>query len=243
MGYSGRDIEICEIENDFLMITACDACAGIGEKELDVVSASADIVGQLTVRVPLMELLSVGVQPKMISIAIASEPDPTGRAILSGINRELREAGLSSIPKVISTEKNFSTTQTGLGISMTGACERNVLRVNQSQPGDFVYCVGVPKVGADLSQGGGPDVLTTKHVARIMQLPMLHDLIPVGSRGVRGELTHMIRYQKKVFRSMTHSLNMEKSGGPNTCAIITSETELTAEHVQNLPLTCLGTLY
>ncbi|WP_300463587.1 hypothetical protein [Desulfobacula sp.] len=37
MGYKGRDVEVCLLENDLCLIVACDSCGAVGEKDLDQV--------------------------------------------------------------------------------------------------------------------------------------------------------------------------------------------------------------
>ena len=94
--------------------------------------------------------VSVGAKPKALTAAICNEPDPTGKGMLIGIGDELKDL-FPKLPVTISTEKNMTTSQTGLGITIVGVVEKKKLRVNKTKAGDKLYCIGVPKVGNEIS--------------------------------------------------------------------------------------------
>src|SRR5665648_689652 len=102
-------------------------------KELDVLKSSWFMTGKLTTRVALLEVISTGAIPKMLTVAISNEPHPAGTELLKGVNDELESAGLKTLPMAISTEKNMPTKQTGLGISVIGVAEKNKLRIGKAQ--------------------------------------------------------------------------------------------------------------
>lgn len=60
-------------------MVSCDSCGGIGEKELDILKVPHRLVGQLTARVALMEIICTGADPKIMTVAISAESEPTGR--------------------------------------------------------------------------------------------------------------------------------------------------------------------
>ncbi|MCO5386446.1 MAG: hypothetical protein NHB14_12505 [Desulfosporosinus sp.] len=84
MGYLGRDVEVVSINETQSLVVSCDSCGAIGMKEFDVYKISWFITGKLTTRVALLEVLSTGGVPQMLTVAISNEPCPTGDELLKG---------------------------------------------------------------------------------------------------------------------------------------------------------------
>lgn len=229
MGYGGRDVEVVDTGAGVSLVIACDSCGSVGSKELDSITAAPEIVGRLTTRTVLMEIVSVGALPVALTVAISAEPHPTGDAILRGVREELRKSGLSGVKLAVSTEKNFTTRQTGLGIGATGTCNTEELKVSQSQPTDKVFCLGMPKVGDELI---GSESIDSIHSGTLLQLrrhPGIHDILPVGSRGIRVEAELLAQQSSTTFiPSSGCTLDLEKSAGPSTCVLFTSQEDLKA---------------
>jgi hypothetical protein len=231
---SNRDVCIVDIPGDFYLTIACDSAGGIGEKRRDVVKVPASVVGRFTCRVALMETLAVGAAPKAVAAAVCCEPSPTGEKILAGIREELCEAGLD-LPVVISTEKNILTCQTGLGVTVTGIAKKSGLRVNRTRAGDRLYCVGMPRVGNEVKLNDSR-IADANLVRKLSEIPCIHDIIPVGSKGIKGEAellaSHLglsLTWQDNV------PLDIKKSAGPATCVLVTSS--------EDLKLTCSQPVY
>ena len=249
MGYLGRDVEVVSINNTQYLVASCDSCGAIGMKELDAHKVSWFITGKLTTRVALLEVMSVGAVPQMLTIAISNEPYPTGDELLKGVNDELESAELRTLPTAISTEKNMPTKQTALGISAVGVAEKHKLRIGTARPGDSVYCLGFPKVGPELLNPKDPEIVDVKAIQLLLELPSIHDIIPVGSRGIRGEADQLALTVKNRLRlDPTCTLDLEKSAGPSTCLIFASSSSFALlkqgfSVLPNLPLIRIGELY
>lgn len=228
---SHRDVNLVSIKDDLYMAVACDSCGGVGEKEGDVVKVPPYIVGRFTCRVALMEILSIGSIPISVTAAICSEPDPTGKGILSGISDELGDLFLE-IPVTISTEKNIPTCQTGLGITIIGLVEKEKLRINNTRPGDMLYCIGIPKVGNEVFLDD-PEIPNTLLIKELLNIPNVHEIIPVGSKGIKGEAEMLASYYGlDIHWKDKPPIDIQKTAGPSTCILVTGPTGLEISQAQ-----------
>lgn len=234
-----RDVSFMKLDNETFLAVSCDSSGAIGNKENDIIKVPPYIVGRFTTRVTIMELLAVGATPRALTAAICSEPEPTGEGILSGVYDELKY--IDRIPITISTEKNIPTSQTGLGITAIGTVEKNQVRVNKTRTDDKLFCIGVPKVGNEVFVDD-PEIADITAVKKLCRIPYLHDIIPVGSKGIKGEvdmLTSFLGLQIKWADNI--KLDISKTAGPSTCVIATSPKVLKIDIKQ--PISFLGTFY
>lgn len=247
MGYLGRDVEVVSINQAQYLVASCDSCGAIGMKDLDVVKISWSITGRLTTRVALLEVLSTGAVPQMMTVAISNEPHPTGDKILEGVKVELESAGLTTLPMAISTEKNMFTQQTGLGISVIGVTEKQQLRIGTAQSGDDVYCLGLPKVGTEINNPEDSEIVQVKDILILLAIAGIHDIVPVGSKGIRTEAQQLAtRVDCQLIVDPSCVLNLDKSAGPSSCLIFSSKSslalDLTSFGSLRLPITKVGKL-
>lgn len=199
-------------------------------KDLDAYKISWFITGRLTTRVTLLEVLAAGAVPKLLTVAISNEPHPTADGILEGVKEELDSAGLSALSMAISTEKNMITRQTGLGISVVGVVEKNQLRIGTTQLGDDIYCLGIPKVGPEISNPEDPEIVQTKDIQVLLGIPGVHDIIPIGSRGIRREAVLLASGINTCFHvDSACPLDLDKSAGPSTCLILSASSSSSFE--------------
>ena len=228
---ANRDVSFIELNEDLYLAVACDSCGGIGEKERDVVRVPPYIVGRFTTRVALMEILSVGAKPKTLTAAICNEPDPTGKGMLIGIKDELKDLS-PNLPITISTEKNMKTCQTGLGITIIGLVEKESLRINETKAGDKLYCVGMPKVGNEISLDD-PEIANSLLVKELLEIPAVHAIIPVGSKGLKGEAEMLASFLGLELEWNKNLLiDIQKTAGPATCVLVTCPAELEISNPQ-----------
>ncbi len=219
-----RDPEYYEIDDRMIMLMACDSCGAVGLKEFDVVRAPNEIVGQLTARVPVLELLSLGADIKMISITLANEENPTAKEIISGVKSELKEY---DIKYVISTEKNMQTRMTGLGISLVAMVDKNNLRLISAFEDDFyLYIAGHPSLGEEVIKN--KDLIFNQGMLKslIVDKDVL-EIIPCGSKGIIGELSKIKGLDLSKF---TRDPRFVKSCGPSTAAIVISKVDLSGRY-------------
>jgi len=243
MGYKNSDIEIVWLSQEQCLVVACDSCGGVGVKEQDVLKADPVRVAQLITRNALLEILSVGAQPQMITATIANEPEPTGEALIGGIRRALHEAGLAALPLGISTEKHFTTVQTGFGVTVIGLAAKKDIRFDCSKSGDYVYCLGAPLIGEEIVGRAEYEMIQCSHIEKLLQLSGVHDVVPVGSQGLYGEATALasaIGVHMEFEASL--SINIYKPAGPCTCLLVTSERPLDSVKFEGILLSKIGRL-
>jgi hypothetical protein len=234
-----RDIDLVALTNGDVLVIACDSCGAIGLKEQDVVKAPPFIVGKYTARVCLMEAFSVGASPKAMTVNICNELEPTGREILQGIHDELEECNLF-IPITISTEKNMETTMTALGVTVLGTCKEDALRHDRVGKGNYVYVMGIPKMGQAVVEDQG-EIATIPSLMEVLQWGNVEEIIPVGSSGIKGELDKLLTHTglQMVFEAGIR-INLEKSAGPCTAVLLFSNGPMDKEI--DVPLTWIGKL-
>lgn len=223
MGYKSRDVEVAFLPGGVCIVVSCDSCGAIGPKELDVVPVPASVTGRCTVRVALLEVMASGARPEVVTVAISAEPEPTGGGIIEGVRAELMAAGLKQVKLVVSTEKNVPTRQTGLGVSVIGSCNIAHLRLGRTQIGDWIYGLGTPKVGLEAADPADPEIVRIEHLQKLLENAAVHDLIPVGSGGIRSECELVAKeVQGRIEYDGNCPVPLEKSAGPSTVLIFTT---------------------
>lgn len=235
MGYKGRDVEVSLLNKGECLVVACDSCGAIGSKALDIVQVPEQVTGRFTARVTLLEVLAAGAEPKMLTVAISNEADPTGDGILEGVREELKSLNLAQLPMVISTEKNMITQQTGLGISAIGVADLAVLRLATTRVGDFIYGLGLPKVGPEVSDPEDLEIIRGEHIRRLLEQPSVHDIVPIGSQGLRGEALALANTLKgKLILDSACPVELSKSAGPATALIFSTEQKIQEDNFKKI---------
>lgn len=214
--WARRDLTICDI-GDKSIIIACDSCGGIGMKEGDCLNISTYDVAKLTVRVGLTEVMCSGAIPIVITNNVACEMNPTGKECIRGIKAELINAGLENISITGSTEENFKTVMTAMGISVIGIAEKNTLKFNKAFHKDKVVLIGTPQIGNEVSlESKG----FYKSINYLLSLPNVREIVPVGSKGIKYEAKTLAQLNGMVFKAYDTDVDIYKSAGPSTCIIV-----------------------
>lgn len=211
-----RDVTVLDLPGGDRLLIACDAAGGIGEKEQDRVRVPGYVLGRFTARVPLMEVIAAGGRPVALVNTCCVEPEPSGAEILRGIQAEAALAGLPADRINGSFEKNIPTVQTGLGVTVLAHAQRPW---GNAAPGDLVVAVGLPKVGPEVSLDD-PQICDLPLVVRLAQDPNVHDVLPVGSRGIAAEVAEMGRAE---LLAPGPGWDLYKSAGPSTCCLVAIE--------------------
>jgi hypothetical protein len=241
-----RDLSLFKLDRKRILVVSCDSAGGIGPKPFDNVKVSGSVVGKFTARVALMEVLSVGALPFCITVALSVEPQPTGAQILNGIRSELRHASLALPITLQSSEKNFAVKQTGLGITVLSIASPRSLRMNRCERGDAVVAIGTPQVGEEVVSGErNKSVSDTMDVRRLLKIPFVHEILPVGSQGILHE-AQILAKESGLKLSLRSELNLDilKSAGPATvtlCTIPSSRSEL-LRRIIGKHVSAIGTL-
>jgi selenophosphate synthetase-related protein len=204
-----------------LLVVSCDSAGGIGSKPFDNVRASARLVGKMTARVALMELLATGADPIAITGTFASEPRPTGDLVLGGVMEEVRNARLPSVKILCSSEKNVKVNQTAIGVTSIGLLSSSAMKIGRCREGDEIIAVGEPYVGQEVVAAEKTRrVADTLDVIHFRGNPLVHELIPVGSKGILYEARAMARDSELSFEPFDSlDIDLEKSAGPATVLV------------------------
>jgi hypothetical protein len=239
-----RDLTLVPIGGGDVLVIACDSLGGIGSKVHDLVKTTGEVVGRYTVRVPLMEVIAAGASPIVVVNTLSVEMEPSGQEILYGMRQEMMEAGLGEDFLVTgSTEENVPMCQTALGVTVIGKAVQSALRLGKARVGDVVVCVGRPKVGDEVLDGTpAADVLL---VRRLLALPWVREILPVGSKGVLYEAKLMAEGAGAVLNLGPDSaLDVKKSAGPATCVLVAMDHERLDEltRMTELPIFRVGRL-
>jgi hypothetical protein len=201
-----------------LLTVSCDAAGGIGSKPLDKVRADPRLVGKMTARVALMELLSTGADPIAIIGTFSAEPEPTANLVIEGIREEVRSARLRKLRLLCSSEKNVKVDQTGIGITAVGIVSSSAVKIGRCEEEDDVIAVGEPYVGREVIQPEKNRMLPdTLDVIKLRRNRFVHELIPVGSKGILYEARVMAEDSQLFFEPLgSQQINLKKSAGPAT---------------------------
>ncbi|WP_317920998.1 AIR synthase related protein [Tepidimicrobium xylanilyticum] len=237
-----RDLIII-YEKDMAYVISCDSLGAIGNKKNDVLKTDEDTVGKATIKVALSEALCVGANPIVICDTLAVEMNPTGNRILKSIKKELKENGLDDIVLTGSTEENFPTSMTGIGITIISRAKISDLKIKKVEKGMHISLLGYPLVGEEVLKNP-KDVLQLKDYMEISNSKEIIEAIPVGSKGIGYELRVLEEVSGlKVEDKIPPHVDIMKSGGPSTCCIIVhKEKKPSIMNTINKPLTHMGRL-
>lgn len=230
-----RDVILTQLQNDQILVTGCDSCGGIGLKRDDTLEAPPEVVGAITARVALLEVLSLGASVVSVAVPIANEPDATGRRLLKGVKSCLDEFGLR-VPVLTSMEKNMPTSMTALGVVVNGLAK--TIKRSPFHRGDAVYVIGRPSVGPEVIDHSDK-LLKASTIKRLLEMNFVREILPVGSKGVMGELNDMFVSRDESYQLIEGvELDMEKSCGPSSVAIVVVEKDLLLDF--DIPTVLIG---
>jgi selenophosphate synthetase-related protein len=242
-----RDLTVIELSAEFFLVVAVDSDGGIGPKPNDVVRVSGYDAGRFGTRVPLMEILACGAVPIAAFDSLAVEMEPLGREIIRGVRDELHSIGLpAEFPLSGSTEDNVPTSQTGMGVVVLGCVKRSDFRPGSSMNGDEIFAIGTPKSGPeDTIDLKDRDIADSTSLARILHVTGVHDILPVGSKGIMHEVEELARTASLEFvPHPMESIDKRKSAGPSTCFLVSAApgTEELLSLAAERPVRLIGSL-
>ncbi|EPR28971.1 putative membrane associated protein [Geobacillus sp. WSUCF1] len=135
-----RDVLFLPLTDGRELAIAADGSAAVGEKPGDAVYAPAETVAYFAARVALMELLSVGAEASAV-ILQNFVADDRWEALCRGIERACHELSLR-LPVTGSTESNFSTVQSALGVMAVGTVAAERKRIGVTPEGAKFAVIG-----------------------------------------------------------------------------------------------------
>lgn len=216
-----RDLLLLRVSRDRLLTVSCDAAGGIGSKPHDKVRAHPRLLGKMTARVALMELLAIGASPIAITGTLSVEPKPTGDQVVKGMLAEVRYARLRNVQILASSEKNVKVGQTGIGVTAIGFVSTSNLKMGLCRSGDEVVAVGEPHVGQEVLRGeASRKIADTLDIIKIREKSFVHEIIPVGSRGILKEARTLAKDSDLSIRLLkSQRVDLKKSAGPATVLV------------------------
>ena len=240
-----RDLTVIPVDDQHLIVVAVDSDGGIGELPHDTVSCSAYQLGRFAIRVPLMEVLCSGATPVAAFDMLTVPMNEYGKEILRGIRSELAAAGLpDDFPLSGSTEDNVPTTMTGVGTMIIGIVQNTDFKPGKALEGARIFTIGLPKSApADQVTVSDPQIVQQSHVLTLNGIDQVHDMLPVGSKGIGWEATQLAAAAGlKAELIEPPPLDLKKSAGPNTCllAAVHAEAENLLRKQINVPVTLIG---
>ena len=222
---TSRDLIIFRLSGKYITIS-CDSCGAVGFNPLDKVKVDGRRLGRYLARVALMETLSAGAHPVACALSLAINPDHQLDMLVEGVKCELKAADAESIPLILSSEKNFSVEQTGVGISVVGVAER--LKIRKAHRGDLVIAVGRPCTGIEVLQAEERcETATLRDLAKLLRMRSIHEVIPVGSQGILHEAKVLAEDSDLEFKLKKDvKVDVKRSAGPSTVILIAAETNI-----------------
>lgn len=238
-----RDVTLMKIIPEHTLTVVCDSCGGIGNKEHDKIKVDPYLTGYYTACVALSETMAIGATPMTVVNTLSVEMEGTGRRIMDGIGAALDEIGLDQSTCLTgSTEENIPVTVTGLGITVIGSLPKGWSPPKATKE-DVVMVIGRPKVGQEVIHDQG-EIMTLNKLTKLQQEPSIHDILPVGSKGIAYELGEMARTANLSYQRHTnHAIDFNKSAGPATCILVATRPENQAyiEKLTGLPVSIIAT--
>jgi len=242
-----RDLTLLGLDDDRVLVVACDSVGSIGPKPHDQYPASAALTAHYALRVPLLELVAAGARPELVVDTLSVELDPTGSEMIAEVRRVAASVGLGAERVTGSTEDNVPSLATGVGVTVLGTARRAELRPGTSRSGDVVLCLGRPT--------SAPDDVVVMDDARMLALDTLvavlavdgvHDALPVGSKGVRHELGELAATAGLVAEPVDSDVDVSHSGGPASCVLVSvaphAHDDVVAVLPAGLPFAVVGRL-
>ncbi len=223
-----RDLSVIDLIGDISMIIACDSNASNGEKPNDMHSNYYEEAAVSALKVPVMEVLASGATPLVVVNNLCVEMEPTGKKIIEIMKQELESCGLwDKLQFTGSTEDNMKTTQTGIGVTVIGLVSGKYLKLGRTKPDDLVACIGFPQSGIyDRYSERDSKIAKISTVVKLSKLEYIHEILPVGSKGVRYESNELAKYVQCSFKEKdTVEIDLATSAGSSTAVLVSLDKE------------------
>ena len=221
----GRIRDLVILDDD--LVVATDSIGGIGPKPADTVPADAVTVAHFAVRVPLLEVICAGAVPVLVVDDLCVELEPTGRLMIEEVRRLAAAAGVPPEAVTGSTEDNVVTAATGIGVTVLGRLVPSATcRPGGGRDGDAVVCAGLPiSAPRDEIYIGHPDQASVAAVAAAVASGLVHDALPVGSKGLAWEVPQLAGSAGLGVKWLPSSIEIAASGGPSSCVLFCAAEE------------------
>jgi hypothetical protein len=239
-----RDLTLVEINDEKVLVVACDSCGSIGLKEGDVLKVPPYFTGRFTARVTILEVMSTGADIVTIADAVCCEMNPTGEDIMRGIKEELKAAEISDIVLTGSTEENFPTFSTGLGVTTIGIVDKNKIKLKNVCGSSSVIVVGIPKVGNEINLEKDEEIVRYSQLKKLLEDSSVFEIVPCGSKGIQYEAEALAEENGLQFKLIEDiKVDVKRSCGPATVIIAAVATESVPRFLKEINnSSCIGYL-
>ncbi|WP_026575291.1 hypothetical protein [Bacillus sp. UNC438CL73TsuS30] len=211
-----RDIVTIPLNEKVSLIISSDNSGGIGMKAEDLVKVSYETVAYYSFRVAAMECIAGG--GELISVVVhnfcGNEP---WEELVKGVQKGVKELGLSEVSVTGSTESNFSLKQSAVGIIVIGKKATDTVMEVSLSDSLKVAVIGMPLVGNEVVEHSENVV----PLALFQEICRLKDVVvlPVGSKGIFYELNQLFSNKVLEKGNLIMDIDVFKSSGPSTCFI------------------------
>ncbi|QKY68697.1 hypothetical protein [Lentibacillus sp. CBA3610] len=215
------NVVVLPLSSDQELVITSDNSGAIGEKPHDAVSTSNAVVGRFACRVAVMECLAAGGDVQAVVMQNFTD-DEAWLDYKHGVEQILDELELDHIPITGSTESNFASLQSGLGLTIIGT--RTIVKTSDFLGEEGFAVIGKPLVGSEVLEQ--PDEVAPLWLfQRLCRLESVKALLPVGSKGVAAAWRSWTERTNK----LECRIDLEKSAGPATCFLIAYDNQNEAE--------------
>lgn len=214
-----RDVSFVPLGEGRELVISSDNAAFIGEKEADEVKAPYEVVAEALFRVAYMENRAVGADP--VSVILYDFSGGEGWRRISGAIEELGKKTGYHLPVTGSTESNFPLPQSAFAIAILGQVNSESKKVRKTPKTAKFAVIGEPLVGEEVRTKR--ESIAPLHLFdQLLQLDGVYEVLPVGSKGIAGETRGLLEDNNLLSDVSFHcDLDIEKSGGPATCFVVT----------------------
>ncbi|GGF29578.1 hypothetical protein GCM10010954_30860 [Halobacillus andaensis] len=209
-------------QHDRELVIATDNAGAIGRKCDDQVQVPYSIVAEALFRVAIMDTLAVGAAPFAVNV-MNFAGDDVWPELEESITEQCRSLDFE-LPITGSTESNFSMNQSAVGLSVIGTVSSQDKKVGCSFEGCGVALIGEPLVGEEVIHSA-EKVAPLDLFVSLTQQDWVHEILPVGSKGIDGSLKELEKRNAWKPHEWTVPFDRNKSGGPSTSFLITYDLE------------------
>lgn len=204
---------ILPLTADQELIITSDNSGAIGEKHEDKVSTPNKVVCYYACRVAIMECLAVRGEVRAIVMQNFTS-DEAWQDYKSGVEQVLNELRMETIPVTGSTESNFASLQSGLGLTIVGM--RRKEKEQQKWRGNESYAViGTPLVAEEVINQQ-EEIAPLWLFKQLCQLEEVRAVSTVGSKGIASAWREWTRREDK----LDCEVDLGKASGPSTSFLI-----------------------
>ncbi|WP_163541352.1 AIR synthase related protein [Occultella kanbiaonis] len=231
------------------LVIACDSVGGIGPKPADTFRADPWTTAHFATRVPLLEVLCTGAQPVVVVNTLSVARAGIGEEMIAAVRQLATRVGVTPDGVTGSTEDNVATNATGIGVTVVAALPAGAGPLGGgSRAGDVVLCAGLPRSAPEFTlYSGHPDLVDLAEVRAAVASGLVHDALPVGSKGLSWEGPQLAASAGLTIRwRAARPVDLGASGGPSSCVLLAcaapDEAALRALFAPSLPVHAVADL-